>query len=60
MNLDERGHVHVTLESGQEFGLSKHDVTVDDGTVIVDSKRGYWEFDKARIEFVDVEPSGPV
>lgn len=58
--LNENGHLHVKLEDETEFGLSKHDVEVEGGTVIVDSKRGYWEFDVDDILYIDVEPSGPV
>lgn len=57
--LDECGHLHLYLDSGQEFAVSKHDCRIADDHVIIDSKRGDWEFSPDKVEFVDVEPSGP-
>lgn len=57
--LNEAGHLHVFLDSGAEFAVSKHDTTVTDGgTVVIDSKAGDWKFPVEKVEYTDTEPSG--
>lgn len=58
--LASHGHVHVILDSGQEYGLSRGDVDVSSGMVTIDSKRGHWSFSVKKVEQVEKEPSGPV
>lgn len=55
--LNNNGHLHLFLDSGAEAAVSRHDTTVEDGEVVVDSKAGHWRFPIEAIEFVDVEPS---
>lgn len=53
-DLSEYGELHVTLESGDEFHLHKHDVkTTQSGRIVVDSKLGDWTFDVSAIEHIE-------
>ena len=57
-DLDEFGELHVTLESGDEYHLHKHDVSVTQtGRIIIDSKRGQWSFHVSNIEQIEYPDS---
>lgn len=56
--LNEHGHLHLYLDSGAEFAVSKHDVEIDGGHVVIDSKDGDWTFPVEKVEYADKEPSG--
>jgi len=57
--LNEHGHLHLFLDSGAEFGVSKGDTEIDsNGNVVIDSKDGDWKFPAEKVEWVDIEPSG--
>lgn len=62
--LDEHGHLHLHLDSGEEYGVSLGDTTVatnhKESKVVIDSDRGKWTFPIDKIEQIDWEPSGPV
>lgn len=56
--LQEYGEIHVTLDSGAEYHLHKHDVELKpDGDIVVDSKEGRWRFDGGKIEQFDYPDS---
>lgn len=56
--LQKYGELHVTLDSGDEFHLHKHDVDVNaGGYVIVNSKLGEWRFQTSSVEHVEIPHS---
>lgn len=55
--LDYFGELHVTLASGAEAHLHRHDVTVTDEFIEIDSRRGYWRFDARDVEAIEVPDS---
>lgn len=57
--LHKHGHLHIFLESGQEFAISRGDTAVEEGYIEIDSRDGHWTIGISRVEYVDIEPSGP-
>lgn len=59
-HLETTGHLHLFLDSGAEFAVSRHDthIDTDDAMVDIDSKEGDWQFPVDKVEWVDTEPSG--
>ena len=56
--LDEWGHLHLELDSGAEYAVSKGDTQIDpDGYVVIDSKELNKEFHCEKVEVVNEEPS---
>lgn len=57
--LEQYGHLHLHLDSGKEFAVSKGDTVFDGGQVHIDSRDGEWKFPPEKIEWIDFEASGP-
>ena len=51
--LEAAGELHVTLASGGEGHLHKHDVDADGETIVIDSRAGFWEFAAGEIEAIE-------
>lgn len=56
-DLIDFGELHVTTDSGDEYHLHRHDVTVQDDRVFIDSRLGRWAFDLANVESVEYPDS---
>ena len=58
-DLDYYGELHITLESGEQYHVHKHDTKVEydpqrnQTCVVIDSKKGDWKFEAERIESVE-------
>lgn len=60
-DLNEFGELHVTLESGDEFHIHRHDTRVTQtGYVYIDSHAGEWTFNVESIESVEYPVSHKV
>lgn len=56
--LNRYGELHVTLDSGDEFHLHKHDVHEGEHNhIVIESRRGKWRFDAEKVESVKVPES---